>query len=97
RQGHVATTLLAVVARGLALLPSVQRKGFQATEAEIQSRPISHRTRKDETSRSAVLGQASDFRTTRIRQAHHLGGFIEGFACRIVQRLAEQLITTDTI
>ncbi|MNJ00468.1 hypothetical protein D3C73_1598050 [compost metagenome] len=81
--------MLTVVPDADALLPGVQGKGFQATKADIQPRPITHRARKDETPDNALRGQARDFRTTRIIEPHHLRRLVEGFAGGIVQGLAQ--------
>ncbi len=45
----------------------------------------------------AIAGQGLERRTAGIRQAEEFGGFIEGFAHRVVQRGAEQTVLTDAL
>ncbi len=96
-KGDVAAGLLAVVTGRPTLLECIEGKGLQAAEAEIEPWPIGHRPRKHETPRHAVLGQPGDFRPAGIRQAHQLGGLVEGLAGSIIHRLTEQLVATDAI
>ncbi|MNP22807.1 hypothetical protein D3C76_1154920 [compost metagenome] len=89
--------MLSVVPGVDALLPGVQRKGFQTTEAEIQARTVAHRPREDETPCNALLCKASDLRSARIIEPHHLGRLVEGLAGGVIQGLAQKRVLTDSV
>ncbi len=77
--------------------PGQQHLGLEPTETEIQAGPVGHRPRELIAPRRAGFGQGGQLRAARVRQAHHLGGLVEGFAGRIVQRLAQHLVAAQRL
>src|SRR3546814_13504229 len=69
--------------------------GLEAAEAEVEPGPGCHRPGEFVLARRAVLGQPHQLRAARVRQAHHLGGLVEGLARGVVQGLAEQPLDAD--
>ena len=78
-------------------LQRVQREGLQAAEAEVEPGPVRHRSRKTETRRVSALGEPRNSGAAGIAEAKHLGGFVERFAGRIVDRLADDFVFADRI
>ena len=67
------------------------------TPASVAAAGPRYRWRPDVPAGDAFLGQFGDFRPARVIQAHHLRGFVESFAGRIVERLAEQAVLANAI
>ena len=58
---------------------------------KLKSSPaVGHWPRERNAPGVAVLGELRQLRTARIRQAHHLGGLVEGLAGGVVEGFAEQ-------
>ena len=70
-------------------------KGLQAGKAKVEPGTIGHRTREGKTSRHALLRHFRQHRAAGIVEPQQLGGFVEGFAGGVVDRLAQQRILAD--
>ncbi len=69
---------------------------LQAGEAELETRPVEHRTREVERAGLSAFRQLRELWTSRVRQAEQLRGLVEGLAGGIIARLSEHLVEPDT-
>ena len=79
----------------VAALPGQQDLGLEPGKTEVQTGAIGHRPGEAEAPRRAGLGQFRQRRPARIRQAHQLGGLVEGLAGGVVEGVAEQAVAAD--
>ena len=77
---------------GAYFLHSGQDGGFQAGKTHLQIVRMQHGPGKGKGFGMAAFGQFGQFRAARVRQAEQFGGFIEGFARRVIHAFAQQHI-----
>ena len=83
--------------RGADFLTLGEHRGFEARKREVQIAAVQQGPGQLVGRRVALLGQARQAGTTRVRQAHELGRFIEGLACGIVNGFAQQLVAAHAV
>ena len=66
--------------------------GFEAAEAEVHAGAVGHRPWQREAVGVALFGKRRQFGAAGVRQSHQFGGFVEGFADGVVQRLPQQAV-----
>jgi hypothetical protein len=78
--------------RATQLLHVRQHGRLQAAEAEIEVAGMQHGAWQNHCAGCAEFCQPRDFRAAWITEAEQLGGLVEGFSGRVVQRFAERLV-----
>ena len=71
-----------------------QHGSLEAREAEVEVAGMQHRSRQGIGGRIATFGQPGEQGPARVRQAEQLGALVKGLAGGVIQRFAQQFVST---